>query len=322
MTQISIMTFQEFVTSLKLYRLQIAVVAFALLIVALFVLNYIPPVIFGGFISGIIGAGIALYGTKLQNEANSKRQKELLDEQSNQQKERLEHEAKQRKLEREMIMRRDIYLDGIEAVGNMQQFLMAFSNINQTTEARESVLTDIAPALNKVAVIANLDTIEALNKINVFYTRNLTALIEKRMEIDNNIQYKNNLENSIQTLFQRNQQLINFLNPPNNLTVVQIGLINSEHQNNYKEINNNQDIIKELEHQTLDQVTDLLNRCFQNNTEFIKLGADAILCIRRELDFPIDETRYKNMIEETAREDAENVTTWYKDWIEKHRHEL
>lgn len=287
------------------------------------ILGFIPAVIFSGLISGVVGAGIALFGTHLQNKSNAIRQKELLEEQSRQQKERLEHEAEQRKLEREMILRRDIYLSGIEAVGKMQQFILSFSNVNQPTEARENIINGVAESLNKVSIIANLETIKALDVLDSYYKNSLPLLMEKRMELDNDIQYKINTEIYVQNSIQRNQQLINLYNNPNNvLTNEQRIAINEEFQKNHNEIEESQKLIEELKHKTIDRIIELLNLCFQRANEFQKLCIDAILCVRRELSFPIDEVQYETLIKQSYQKSIEHITQWFETLVEKHRHEL
>ena len=61
---------------------------------------------------------ITLIGLSLQNRGESKRNFE-----------RLVHDARQRDREREMTLRRDVYLEAAEAMAQAQEYLAGFTNV-------------------------------------------------------------------------------------------------------------------------------------------------------------------------------------------------
>lgn len=93
-------------------------------------------------------------------------------------------------------------------------------------------------------------------------------------------------------------------------------------QNNHNDIQENEKLIEELKHTTIDQMIELLNLSFQNVVEFQKLVADAILNVRRELGFKINESKYKALVKASVENNSAHITDYYKTLVEKHKHEL
>jgi hypothetical protein len=275
--------------------------------------GYIPAVLFSGIISGIVGALIALYATKLQNQAHAQRQKESL-----------EHEANQRKLEREMNLRREIFLSGIEAVGKMQQYLLTFADMSHNPQTRSELLVGTNEALSKVAVIAEFQTIQALEKIENHHREAVVLLIEKRTEMDFNLQLKTNNDQFIQATLQRNQQLIQFLQESGNkkLPTDVVNAIHNELNANSAEITRKQKTNDRIVIESIDQLINLTQLCFQSFSISQQLGAEAIICARRELGFPIDEIQYKALVAESSTKAASQVSEQLKELIEKYKNLL
>lgn len=304
----------------------------------------IPALVFSSVVSALIGAAIALLSNYVQHKSSFARQKELLDEQFRQQESRLKHESVQqkellneqfrqqearlihdseeKKLEREMIIRREILLSGVAAIGKMSDFLLSFGDINVSPEARNKIIESTGDALNKVITIANIETLTALDILDSYYKKHFSILIEKRFDLDNNIQYKKDLETSILNTYQRNQQLINLLSSQNSLTHNERNSIDAELQNNQSAIEQNQNSVDELNHTTVNQMLDLFKSSMEIAEDFRKLGLEMVLLVRKELNFPIDGERYEKMIEKSSRENMLHVTNFYESVIEKYRHEL
>src|SRR4051812_18478761 len=101
--------------------------------------------------SGVIGASIALIGVGLQNFVQSWLQRK-----------QQRHDEQQRRIEREMALRRDIYLEVAEATAKMKEYIISYANYSITEQQRQSILQGSTAAIHRVQIIGTIATLRTL----------------------------------------------------------------------------------------------------------------------------------------------------------------
>ena len=96
------------------------------------------------------GAAVAFVTAWLNNRAQDRRQRQ-----------QLEHEAQQRRTDREMSLRREIYLEAVAAIGKMQDYIASYARQDLTESEKLAKLQGATSALNKVQIAGTNTTIEA-----------------------------------------------------------------------------------------------------------------------------------------------------------------
>lgn len=281
------------------------------------------PVAIITLLSGLTGASIAIHIANLQNKANAERQQELLASQEKQQLQRLDYEAAQKKLDREMNLRREIFLGGVTAYSKMQDFIASFIDINVTSEARSKIIEGASQDLNKVEIIATMETLEAIDKMRMTFISEVPKLTEKRAELDLVIDSIAQSETSIEHLKQINDQLIALLNQETPMAFEQINQSREILENNNKEINTYLKIIRDSGLKIDELNTELMNHAIGVLNEFLSSVTDAIICIRRELDFTFDdEEKYRAISNKLIQKSAANISQWHQDFLDRHKDTL
>lgn len=117
----------------------------------------------------LIGAGLSLGGVVISNRANATR----LERQ-------LEHDRLVKKLDREYIARKEIFLDAAEAISIAMRSLANFANVDLPQQELMKDFNSKASVLSKVFVIGSPKTMRALGAVNLSLSAAVVELTEKR----------------------------------------------------------------------------------------------------------------------------------------------
>ncbi len=116
------------------------------------------------------GSTITLAGLYMQNRSESERNTE-----------RLRHDALMRDREREMTLRREVYLACAEALAHAQEYLAAFAR--DADGQYEALVKGIGADLNKVHIVGSLATVQAIVSANEFFVRSVADLSLARLPV-------------------------------------------------------------------------------------------------------------------------------------------
>ena len=110
----------------------------------------IPAAVFGNVVSGVVGSVTTLFGVLLSNWHNRRLKRSELD-----------HDATQRDREREMTLRRDVFLPAVEAAFEMQFSVGALANLELPVGAVTQRFQASNASFAKVAAIGAQETVTA-----------------------------------------------------------------------------------------------------------------------------------------------------------------
>ena len=257
----------------------------------------IPGVIW----SGVVGALIALFATWLQNRAHLRRQRE-----------QLIHDAEQRRLDREMTMRREVYLAAAEAAAKLQEYLGSFSRTDISQEHHQAILADSAGALNRVYLIGEFETLKAFKNIQESFSISSLNLLEKKITVAYATTKVSEVESRIQELVQRKDQIIVTIQAVTQAKQENfLGTLISQFQKAEEEIETEQGLLEEAHRDLQNHQINLLKEALRAGIELATRLADATVLVRRELGFSLEEEQYKKMI----AENSETIQKHYNDFI-------
>ena len=131
--------------------------------------------------AAIIASGISFISVYLSNR-NSRVQ----------QKAGLQHDAEQRDREREMSLRRDVYLKATEAITKGQNFLIRLANLDIPSQSFDDDYREESASLAKIHIVATNETVQAVQTYLQYFGAAFLELSLKRAPL---LARKNRIEN-------------------------------------------------------------------------------------------------------------------------------
>lgn len=274
----------------------------------------IPDIIFSGVLSAGLGAAIALFGTWLQGRKQAKLQ-------TNQ----LSHDASEKAKEREMFLRRDVYLTAAEAIAKLQEYIKSYSDESLGEGDREAIVRNVWGTFNKIAIIGSIETMEVFDRIFLRFSELSNILALKHIE-----SYQNRIEN--EEIEKNQKQLVAEIEQ--RWILRHSGTI-AANTPEYDQLESEMQSLTDRIQKIFDEIRE--RRLAENEVRFDSakvigfavaemevLMAEANIAIRKEFDLPIDEKRYLESVQSTYRSMQESLETTIEafrqqlpDFIEK-----
>lgn len=250
------------------------------------VIHLLPDVVWAAIISSMI----AWFGVVVVNRQETKRTKL-----------RLEHDAIQRGKEREMGLRREVYLGAAETLGNAFRYLALFSDPGINPQEHLKIIQNMPAAINKVHLIASTDTISALSEATSYFAKSNLELHRQKIpinilnqEIQRVKQIISGQESYRGYLLDTMHQLERSANKDPNLWAP----LGKQFEITYQQINENIGRIGILQKKLFGLQIELAKKSDGALREFGKLLIDANIAGRKELNLPLDEEKYKALQKE------------------------
>lgn len=140
------------------------------------------------FYGVLIGSLLTIIGVVLTNISTTKRLRL-----------QHEHERQLRNEERELSMRRDIYMDAMEAISAGITAVSRFAELSETPESLMHSYTHLSGKMGKVSIVGQNETIEALGNFQLELNGAFLRLSSKRDQFDAYLRKHQNIEKSIAT---------------------------------------------------------------------------------------------------------------------------
>jgi len=269
--------------------------------------SQLPTIVVAILSSGVLGSLLTLLGVWLQNRANSNRSTNELASQAN-----------ERRIEREMALRREIYLLGAEALGKMQNYLISLANPLMEDKERNAIVAGVNESLNKVAIIASLDILTALDKLQAHYSSSTTDLITMKMEFTSRSQLLRNDEEAHTNLGQHLAQITAALNAANQkqdraeqaALIAQYDELDALYKRQEEDLRNRRS-------EVLLGMQSLITKAIDAALVYDELAAPLNCMVRDELGFPINKEKYTAMLAEARARQSAAAKDWANDWQQR-----
>jgi hypothetical protein len=234
---------------------------------------------------------ITLLGIGLQNRGESKRNIE-----------RLTHDALQRDREREMALRRDVYLRAAEAMAQAQEYLAGFANTEISGQQHESMIKGVGADLNKVHIVGSMPTVQAIVEANQFFVRAVADLSIRKLPVQQLAREIELEQTAVESAIARRDEALAGMKEMSRsagtgsharLWELQNRIFNDEQA----DIDDALARKEQLQEHFSQQQMELLRLSAQAGLEFGRLVTKANLAIRRELELPLDAEEYLNLMQ-------------------------
>ena len=253
----------------------------------------------GTFWGVIIGAFFTLGGIILTNRAHDRRMHA-----------QLVHDRDLKNHEREMSLRRDIYLAAAEAAAAGLIAVGRFANLDVPHEKLTEQYLDKSPSITKVNIVAKEETVRAIanfsGELNAIFLR----LFARRFPLVMQKQQIGFLRAQVDTSLKENSrtlELIKQFNIDGTIDPCKWDML----QKNFEF---ERDRGEQARHQADTLDVSLLPKQLQLmeevSDEAMKLGrllTPALFSIRKELELPLDETEFRRISEEATDKHAESL---------------
>jgi hypothetical protein len=247
------------------------------------ILSHVPDVVW----AALIAAGIAFLTTRLSNR-NSRQQLQM----------QLDHDARQKNREREMALRRDVYLPALEAVTRCSAALGQLANLDADLAAVGRQLVADLATIAKVQLIASEPTIEAIMAflraflpayIEIMSLRAPLLIRQQVIAVEQSV-----IDRSFAEL-QRLTQLMRQHNLSGSTDRGPMDRLNAQVVIEQTAIQTHSEKRDALSNeQQLDKLR-LLSRLTTLNASVAQCMPDALIAARRELELPLDAAHYRRL---------------------------
>ena len=239
----------------------------------------IPPAFYGV----LIGSLLTIIGVVLTNISNTKRLKI-----------QHEHERELRNTERDLNMRREIYMDAMEAISSGITAISRFSELNETPVTLMQSYSDLSPKVSKVTIVGNNETIEALSSFNLELNAAFLRMGAKREKFDRKLRESELIGNKIEAGSAELDRLTAQLSDSNDRD-------RSEIQQNISTVTQKLDQLRSDEqivtNQYMTQMVDLVNASMAEVSSLNKQLVPLISLMRSELELPFNQAHFAETLD-------------------------
>lgn len=241
------------------------------------------------FYAATIASFMTLTGMWLQSRAESKRNLE-----------RLTHDALQRDRERDMALRREVYLRAAEAMAQAQEYLSGFANPAISPQQHEAMIKGVGADLNKVHIVASLSTVKAVVEANQFFVRAVADLSVKKRPIEALMHEIEREQRVIESAEARRDEALTTMKEMNRSATGTRPLWDTQSRVFHDEQNDIDGALarkERLQQRLASKQSELARLCAKAGLEFGRRVVNANLAIRRELELPLDAQDYLSLMQ-------------------------
>jgi len=282
-----------------------------MLLESVFVLLKSIPAIFYAITTG---STITLCGLYMQNRSESERNTQ-----------RLRHDAFMRDREREMTLRRDVYLKSAEALAHAQEYLTVFAREDLATAQHEALIKGIGGDLNKVHIVGSLPTVEAIVEANEFFVHGVADLSVERLPVKYLKEEIKAEEKLLEAAGGRRDEALTRMREMDRAQTTESafwGIQNQVLGEAQNAIESAIERLRTLKEELSVREANLLRNGANASIAFGALVVRANLVIRRELELPLDAEAYLGLMERSQEMLTRDMDHFHEQAVENRRNSL
>jgi hypothetical protein len=253
----------------------------------------------GTFWGVIIGAFFTLGGIILTNRAHDRGMHV-----------QLTHDRDLKNREREMSLRKDVYLAAAEAASAGLISVGRFADLDIPHDKLTEGYLDKAPAITKVHIIANLETVRAVINFSSELNAAFLRLFTRRMPLFLQNQHIGFLRGQIDIFMKEESRMIELMkqynidgiHDPQRFSTVQ-----KQFDFEQGRVEQTMQSIDTLNASLNSERLKLLEEVYNQAVQLGRLLTPALLSIRKELELPLDENEYSRISEEAVAKQLESL---------------
>lgn len=256
----------------------------------------IPPTFWGV----VVGSFFSLGGVVLTNRANDRRLQA-----------QLTHDRELRNRDRELALRKDVYLAAAEAISAGFISVSKFSNLELPHDKVTDGYVDKAPAIAKVHVIANEETARAVVSVVGELAATFLRLFARRVPLMAQKQQLAILDEQIGGFGKERDRMVELMKQYNLDGAAddrRWGVIQGTFEFEQKRVTEALEQRRALAGALYALQLEYMKDCVEETMKLGRLLVPTIVAVRRELDLPIDEAAYVQVVEESLAKQRASLT--------------
>lgn len=260
-----------------------------------------------------MGSFFTITGVILTNRSNTSRLRIQLD-----------HDRQIKKQERELNLRKEIYLAAVEAISAGLGVIGRIGNLNISYDKLMESFADKSPSIAKVNVIANNDTIKALAAFMEELTSGLLRLSHERLKLSAVQQRISFIQKEIDKASDERDRMIGLMKEYNlegSNDKQRWAIIEKNSEFERKRIEGLSKEKSKLELELFPAQMVLARECQSESAVLANLLTPLIGCVRAELELPFDEISYAQVIEGSQKKQTVQINQFIAD-VARHLEQL
>jgi hypothetical protein len=257
-------------------------------------------------VAALMGSALTLLGVFLQN---------LFENYRNNKK--LKHEAGQKNRDREMTLRRDVYLEAASEMARAARYIAKFGDLNLPFAEHEAIVHNFGAALSKVHMIAGMETLAKVIEASDVFARINLELNQLRFSLlldQKNIAF---LQKSVEDDIAQQKNLVTRIGQlqTENPNHPDISALATTFQELESRIQQTRQRHSELNSRTMTSHLDLSSVVFKRTLSFAEKLIEVNVALRKELDFDLkgDEENYKKFVCQSQEQAVKEMDKFIAD---------
>jgi hypothetical protein len=255
----------------------------------------------------VVGAFFTILGVAYSNWRSDVRQRSQFDH---------EHQIKTK--EREMALRKEVYLAAAEAVTTGLNLISRLSNLDLTDEEITKPYADQIKAVHKVYVIGESETVQSFLRFTGELAATSLKLFPRRLELTQEKNQISLLDKQIEDFGKERDSFLQKMIQHN------IDLSSDQRkwavlETNYKyfadQIDESLSRRKELASALFSKRLDFMRDCLREENRVSAVVEPMLSAVRAELELPFDEEAYRLVANENRRREEEAVDAFIKKFM-------
>jgi hypothetical protein len=204
----------------------------------------------------------------------------------------LRHETKEREKERQITLRRDVYLPAMQQIPKMLNYLCSLYNTAQSHS------DEYASAIDQICVVGNDETVQAAIRLSNHVSQAFCELMPEKLEIDLGANALKGLQETEERQAKEAARWLEEMKQcnlqgevdPQKWTIIKGALELADQQRG--------EIIKEIRtalNARLKLISALALKCMERTREAYQLLTPLIIAVRKELKCPFDEKAFRQI---------------------------
>ncbi len=264
-------------------------------------LDQIHPAFYGV----IFGSFLTIIGVVLTNRSNTKRL-------------RLQHEHERdlRNKERDLNMRRQVYMDAMESISAGITAISRFSDLHESPDALMQSYSNSSSKESRVMIVGTNETIQALASFNVELNGAFLRLSSKRENFDAIHQRNQQLEKEIEHIDQRLDEIS--AQGSENSEFTERALDSKKIQSEGRTLEEKRTKLKEeydvLSSQLVPLIQNLVRESIDELGRLNQLLVPIVACMRAELELPFDEAFYTRVLSSGHEKLNQHLASFFENY--------
>lgn len=236
----------------------------------------------------VVGSFCSIAGVAITNRASDKRLRA-----------QFEHERESKTKDREMALRKEVFLSAAEAVASGMNSIGRFANLDIPNDQITQPYVEKAPAISKVHVIANIETILPLAQFTSRLGALYLELFAKRHELINARNAIALVDNQVEQFGKERDRILEMIKQHNIEGVVDQRRWEVLQDNFAFEQNRISDGLAhraQLAAALQPKHLEFMRQCLSHTEQLGAMLIPVLTAVRRELDLPLDEAAYRQAL--------------------------